>query len=404
MRIRPAKLLTMKQFWTLAAALTMGLPLSADTYLVLPFFNASRTANLDWIGESISETLLETLATQGLMTLDRDGRHEAYRRLGLRLDANLTRATVVKVGQALDADHVIYGQFEFTPAPQGSAGSRGSLKISANVMDLRLVKQGPQFSEIGALEDLAALQSHLAWQAIRSISPQTALSEDEYLRTRPQVRVDAIENYIRGLLAPGPEQKQKLFAQAARLEPSFSPAAYQLAKLSFARKDYKAAGDWFAKVASTDPRYREATFFLGICRYQTGDYTRAQAAFETVVATVPLNEVYNNLGAAQSRQNLPQALDTFAKALEGDPADPVYHFNVGYALWKSGNFDAAAERFRAVLDRDPRDDEATRLLGKCLKRAGPDISDRTAVFERIKITYEEGAYWQLKAVLQPEKQ
>jgi tetratricopeptide (TPR) repeat protein len=393
----------MKQFWTLAVALSLGVPAVADTYLVLPFFNASRTANLDWIGESISETLLETLATQGLMTLDREGRQEAYRRLGLRIDANLTRATVVKVAQALDADHVIYGQFEFTPAPTGSSGSRGSLRIAANVMDLQVLKQGPQFSEIGALEDLASLQSHLAWQAIRSIAPATAPSEDEYLRTRQQVRVDAIENYIRGLLAPTPEQKLKLFGQAARLEPSFSPASFQLGKLAFARKDYKPAAEWFAKVATTDPRYHEATFFLGIARYETGDYARAQAAFETVVTTVPLNEVYNNLGAAQSRQHLTGALDTFAKALEGDPADPVYHFNVGYALWKSGNFDAAAERFRAVLDRDPKDAEATRLLGKCLKRAGPDTSDRTERFERIKTTYEEGAYWQLKAVLQPEK-
>lgn len=393
----------MKQFWSAAAALCLCLPAAADTYLVLPFFNASQTPNLDWIGESISETLLETLASQGLMTLDRGGRQEAYRRLGLRMDANLTRATVVKVAQALDADHVIYGDFEFTPAPAGAGGSRGSLKISANVMDLRVLKQGPRFSEIGALEDLATLQSHLAWQAVQSIAPASAPSEEE-IRARTPVRVDAIENYIRGLLAPTPEQKQKLFAQAARLEPSYSAAAYQLGKLAFERKEHKQAAEWFEKVASTDPRYREATFYLGIARYEMGDYARAQAAFEAVAATVPLNEVYNNLGAAQSRQNLRHAVDTFAKALEGDPADPVYHFNVGYALWRNGNFEAAAERFRAVLDRDPKDAEATRLLGKCLQRAGPDTADRTSRLERIKTTFEESAYWQLKAVLQPEKQ
>jgi tetratricopeptide (TPR) repeat protein len=393
----------MKYFWTLMGVLCLCVPAAANTYLVLPFFNASRAANLDWIGESISETLLETLATQGVMTLDREGRHEAYRRLGLRVDANLTRATVVKVAQALDADHAIYGQFEFTPAPAGSAG-RGSLKITANVLDLRGLRQGPQFSEIGALEDLASMQSRLAWQALRNIAPATAPTEEVFLKSRPPVRVDAMENYIRGLLAATPEQKQKLFGQAARLEPSFSPASHQLGKLAFERKDYKAAADWFSKVAEGDPRFREATFFVGISRYEMGDYVRAQTAFERVVATVPLNEVYNNLGAAQSRQNLREAVDTFAKALEGDPADPVYHFNVGYALWKGGNYDAAAERFRAVLERDPRDAEATRLLGKCIKGAGPDTADRTARIERIKTSYEESAYWQLKAVLQPEKE
>ncbi len=65
--------------------------------------------------------------------------------------------------------------------------------------------------------------------------------------------------------------------------------------------------------------------------------------------------MYNDLAAAESRRNLPQAVDDFRKALEGDSNDPVYHFNLGYALWKKGDFSAAADRFRAVLDREPDD-------------------------------------------------
>jgi hypothetical protein len=68
-----------------------------------------------------------------------------------------------------------------------------------------------------------------------------------------------------------------------------------------------------------------------------------------------------------------------------------------------GKFDAAAERFRAVLDRDPADAVATTMLGKCIKRAGLQPADRAERLERIKTTYEESAYWQLKAVLQPDQ-
>ena len=63
---------------------------------------------------------------------------------------------------------------------------------------------------------------------------------------------------------------------------------------------------------------------------------------------------------------------------------------------------AGAERFRAVLDRQPDDQSATLLLGMCLKRQGPRAGDsRLEALERLKTNYEERAYWQLKAVLAP---
>jgi tetratricopeptide (TPR) repeat protein len=126
----------------------------------------------------------------------------------------------------------------------------------------------------------------------------------------------------------------------------------------------------------------------------------AQAAFQTVSLAVPLNEVFNNLGAAESRRNLPEAIENFRKALAGDDSDPVYHFNLGYALWRQRDFTAAAERFRAVLDRDPSDAMATYLLGHCLQKTAPRPGDtRTANIERVKENYEERAYLQLKAEL-----
>jgi len=119
---------------------------------------------------------------------------------------------------------------------------------------------------------------------------------------------------------------------------------------------------------------------------------------------VPLSEVYNDLGAAESRANRPSALDSFRKALEGDPSDSTYQFNLGYALWKSGDFQAAAEKFQAVLSRDPADEVAGLLLTRCEKRTAARPGDpRTDGLERLKSNYEESAYWQLKAVLQPEK-
>jgi tetratricopeptide (TPR) repeat protein len=158
-------------------------------------------------------------------------------------------------------------------------------------------------------------------------------------------------------------------------------------------------------VNRTDSHYLEAQFLLGLSRYYRGNFEDAEKSFEIVAGSVPLNEVYNDLGAAQSRSNrFPVAAENFRKAIEGDSSDPDYHFNLGYTLWKSQRFAEAAESFRAVLQRNPQDGEATLLLGRCLKEDGPRAGDpRSEGRERIKTNYEETAYRELKAELESKK-
>ncbi len=377
--------------------------LRADTVLVLPFTNQSKSTNLGWIGESISEAVRESLVSQGILGLEREDRLEALRRLSLRPNAVLTRASVIKAGESLDASRVVYGQYDLAPAPPGSAtgSSRGTLQITARILNLRRLKQGPELTESGPLDDLAALESRISWQTLEALSPKTAPAEDEFLRARPHVRLDALESYIRGLLASNSDQQRRFFMQAARLDPAYSQPCFQLGKSYWGKKDYRVAAGWLARVNRGDSHYLEAQFFLGLCNYQTGDYAAAAKCFEIVSVTVPLNEVYNDLGASQSRINITTAIESFRKALEGDSADPDYHFNLGYALWKAGQFPAAAASFRAVLERTPNDDEAAAFLLHAERREPPRPG--TEGRERLKTNYEETAYRQLKAELESKK-
>ena len=380
----------------------LSVPLSAETVLVLPFFNQTNSAGLDWIGESVAETVHDALASEGILVLDRDDRLEAYRRLSLRPNAVLTRASIIKAGDALDAATVVYGQYELIPT---APPSRGSLRITARILDLKRTRQGPEFQEVGALEDLASLETHLGWQSLQFLAPKTAPSEEEFRKTRPPIRLDAIEAYVRGLLAANGEQKHRLFTQAARLDERFSQPAFQLGRIYLAKKDYPIAAGWLERVNRADPHYLEAQFLLGLCRYYAGNFPGAEQSFELVAGAVPLNEVYNDLGAAQSRANrLPNAAENFRKAIEGDSSDPDFHFNLGYALWKAGRYTEAADSFRAVLARNPKDPEATVFLGRCLKQEGPRAGDpRSEGRERVKTNYEETAYRELKAELESKK-
>jgi tetratricopeptide (TPR) repeat protein len=379
-------------------------PLAADTAAVLPFLNKTVAApNLDWIGESVAETVREALGMTGVMTLDRNEVQEAYHRLGLREGIALTEASVMKIGETLDAEQIVYGSFEFTHPASGSITS-GSLRVTARILDRRHMRASREFTETGALDDLGTLEAHLAWRALTLIAPAMAPAESEFRSLRTPIRIDAEESYIRGLLAHTSEQKEKYFSQAARLDPHFAHACYQLGQVHYQRKDYRQAVVWLEKVGLGDIHSHEASFLLGLSRFQIADFKGAQQTFQMIAAAVPLSEVFNNLGAAESRANLSQAsIDDFRKALAGDANDPVYRFNLGYELWKRGDFPAAAESFRALLDLAPNDPSAPLLLARCLKKQGPRASQdpRLDNLERLKTNFEERAYMQLKSLLGP---
>jgi len=391
---------------------------NAETAAVLPFTNQTAAssparANLDWIGESIAETVRDALGSHGIVALDGNDLQDAYRRLGLRERSILTEASVMKIGEILDAEQVVYGSFEFTPEAGGNPESRGSLKVTGRVVDRRRMRLSPEFVETGALEDLATIEAHIAWQTLSLVAPNAAPPESEFRTLRMPIRLDAEENYIRGLLTKDPEQKEKYFTQATRLDSRFTRPCYQLGRIHYDRKEYRQAVQWLLKIGPEDFLYREASFLKGLALFQSGDYPAAQKAFQAIADTVPLGEVWNDLGASESRRNLPQAIDSFRKALEGDQNDPVYHFNLGYALWKKGDFAAAAQRFRSVLDRVPDDEQAAELLDLCLKKQSSRVDSRSSQpraadarlqnLERLKTNYEERAYWQLKAMVDPAK-
>lgn len=389
-------------FWLTTAWLAAALCQAADTIAVIPLFNLneSKSPDLDWIGESVAETIHESLSSVGLLVLAREDREEVYHRLSLRTGVVLTRASVLKIGETLDAGQVVFGEFQVEGADLAATSPKSNLRLVARIIDLKKLRQGPEFLETGPLENLSQMETRLAWTLAHQLAPESAPTQEEFFRSRPPVRVDAVESYIRGLTAANLDQKLKLFQQAARLDEHYSQPAFQLGRMFFHKKDYKTSDQWLVKVSKTDSHFLEATFLRGICLYYEGDFDGAINQLSLVAGEIPLNEVYNDLGAAFSRKNDPAATEYFNKALQGDEGDPDYWFNVGYSLWKQGKYALAAEKFRAVLDRKQDDSEATIMLGRCIKMDGPRAGDaRSDGRERIKTTFEDSAWRQLQAEL-----
>jgi tetratricopeptide (TPR) repeat protein len=320
--------------------------------------------------------------------------------MNVRKYAPLTTASMIEIAVNLDAVMVVAGSVEAIP---GANGARDGLRVRAQLYNARKLRHIKDFDVSGKMDDISLVQSHLAWQILSSLRPEAAPAEQEYLAARPPVRLDAIERYVRGLMAASYDQKLKLFTAAARLQPDYSAACYELGTLYYSRHEFRSAAEWLERVAPADAHFRQALFRLGLARYHTGDFKLSVDAFEKLSRAISLSEVLNNLGVAQLRSGDAQAIGNLQKAIEGDPADPDYSFNAGLAMYRKGDFEAATSLLESALARKPGDEVAERLLGKCKRKEAARPGEvRSEALERIKENYDETAWLQLKALIDPD--
>ena len=372
---------------------------SASTLLVLQFHNNSQYTDLDWVGESVAETLMAELSGANQIVLDRQARRDGLRQLSLRADAGYTKATIIRLGESLDVDLVCYGSYEITLPSATAELKDSSVRISARFLDLRKMRDGPEFSEAGKLADLTRLEEHLAWQTIKYVDPSANVSPEQFMAPAKLIRLDAEESYVRGLLSNNPEQQEKWLLQATKLDPQFANATFELGIVELKEKNYRQAIATLEHISASDVNYGAARFKMGLAAFHAGDYSAANSYFHDVSKQFPISEVYNNIGAAEDELNSPAAIDDFRHALEGDQSDPDYLFNLSLALIKNNQFDEAANKLKVLLAQNPDDSEAQALLTHALHRDATAVTGKDRPQEHLKNSFNETAFRQLKAVL-----
>ncbi len=384
----------------LAVSFLLTAPVHAATVVVLQFHNNSQYSDLDWVGESLAQTLMNEFAASNEIVLDRTSRAEGMRRLSLRPGALFTKATLIKVGQALDADYICFGTYDAKLASGDTRLRDSSIQISARFIDLRKLHDSPELSEAGKLTDLSRLEEHLAWGSLKYLNPHSNFTLEQFMVPQKLIPVDAEESYIRGLLSSKEEQQEKWFAQAISLDRQFTAPAFELGKLALESKKYRQAIQWLDRISVNDPSYPQARFKMGLSAYADGDYSASANYFREVAKTVPLNEVYNNLAAAESHINVPIAVNDFRRALDGDPNDNTYLFNLGLALLRNNSFDEAVKRLQELVNRDPDDSEAHTILDLAARREAAAPTSTVLPPQRLKDNFDETAFRELRAMLQ----
>lgn len=372
------------------------------TIVVIPFENVSPTPGLEWLGESFPEAFHQQLNSPVLYVASREERLRAYDRQGIPAGVHASRATLYRLAEQMDVDYAVLGSYNYD-------GAR--LTAIAQLLDMRGQKLLPAVTESASLADLGNLQSALAWDLLHVIRADFAVPKDKYIASVATLRLDALENFMRGMLAATAEEKVQHYREAVRLNPDYAQAWLELGKTYYAEHAYEPAIAALGQIPRSSAVAREANFYLGLAAYAHGDFAKSEGAFEFVAARLPLAEVYNNLGVIAARgghgsnsrsSSSKKAAGYFQRAIENDPSDADYHFNLGVILAADGDRTGAARELHAALDRRSNDSEAKMLLDSLTPPAPAgdgSVVSSSAVSkipaERIKRNYEEDAFRQM---------
>ncbi|HEU5457515.1 MAG TPA: tetratricopeptide repeat protein [Terracidiphilus sp.] len=364
-------------------------PVRERIVLVLPFDNQSGQPSLEWMREAAAELLTSRLGSAGFTPLSREDRLYALDHLGLPEGFQPSRASALKLAQTLDADSIVVGSFK----TEGN-----EIEAEARIVDVPRLEMSASVTAHGPLTTMVDVFDRLAWKVTREMNPQFGGSEETFVAAGKGLRVDAFEQYIRGITEPDQAVRLGHLQTAVKLNPGFGPAWMALGREEYAEQQYEQAADAFAHVGRGYADGLEAGFYRGLSLLFSGEYAKAEGAFGGVARVLPLAEVLNNEGVAISRQNH-DASALFRRAADADPNVADYHFNLALSLKRKGDHAGALTEMAECVKLRPGDSEAASVM-KAWKSPATQTAttddDETKVdpLERIVRTFDAMAFRQ----------
>lgn len=347
---------------------------AVEIVLALPFEGAGDGARLAWLGEGLAELTARRLAGANRVVLPRAEWMAAAERLGLGPSPRISRASLIKLAEQADADFAVFGSFRVAD---------GKLTLTAHGIRLAGPEISPPVEESGPLERFAQMHAGLCWQLLRFFDPTLAVSREEFMSKVAPLRLDAFENYARGLLTTGPE-RIRLLREATRLEPEWNAPAFALGHAYLDAGNYDAAIIWLSRVPPASSYGLEATYYAAVCHLQRNDAPRAEAALRAILERpwypgdsspsaarrMDFPEVLNNLAIAVSRQGKwSEAKALWMQARELAPVEPSFAFNFALGALRVRELDTAERALRDALGLRA-DDQARAVLAALLDQSG----------------------------------
>jgi predicted O-linked N-acetylglucosamine transferase (SPINDLY family) len=137
----------------------------------------------------------------------------------------------------------------------------------------------------------------------------------------------------------------------------------------------------YEQLLAEDPGNADASHLLGLVRFRNNDFDAAIRLIGEALVRDPANPIYHgNLGNVLKDAGRPtEAMAAYRRALEIDPSYGEIHNNLGYLLHSSGRIDEATRHYRNAILLRPANYRAHYNLGNALHASGKN-EDAVAAF------------------------
>src|SRR4051812_35892566 len=102
------------------------------------------------------------------------------RPVGIPATARPSMATLLRLGEEMDADYLIVGRYSYDGQ---------TFTATAQLLDMKALRLSPEVKETGQLPKLLELQLGLTWDLMRQMDPNQLASRNAFAAAGPSVRL-----------------------------------------------------------------------------------------------------------------------------------------------------------------------------------------------------------------------
>ena len=354
-----------------------------ESIAVLPFQNASGDANLDYLSDGLSESIIDRLS--GLPQLKVIARNSSFKFRG--------QDDWQQAAKALGVRAIITGRVTL---------NGDTLAIRVELVDVQENRQlwSQQYNR--KVTDASVVQQEITQMISEKLSLKLSGDQEQQLAQRKTVDPQAFDLELKGrfhAFKGGAENWKKAveyYQQAIAIAPDYAPAytglfwAYRnlftrgvLDPKEFVPKAVNAA----QKALELDPDLAEAHLALAYTKKDGWHWQEAEASYKRALELKP------NLAAAHGAYSAylsvlgrhDEAIAEARRAGDLDPFSPFFKMNTAFVLFLARRYDEAIEDLKKTLELDRNNSNAHLILGLAYTEKGMYPEAIAAHQEAIKV-------------------
>jgi tetratricopeptide (TPR) repeat protein len=249
-----------------------------------------------------------------------------------------------------------------------SIGRRGGEDLALIYLQLALYLQPSHAMALLSLGDLYEdlKKPDLAIKAYERVPANSPLSRNAEIQMA--VDLDSLDRTD--------EAKQRL-QHVISQHPKDAEAIIELGNIQRARKDFVSCGDNYSKAIDTVAKPEKSNwvmfYFRGICYERSHQWPLAEADMKKALELFPDQPlVLNYLGYSWVDQgvHLDQGMDMIRRAVEQRPDDGYIVDSLGWAYFRTGNYEEAVKNLERAVELKPEDPTINDHLGDAYWRVG----------------------------------